>query len=59
MVCTVAQGLIEKGREEQFKKDIINSINMLKKINVDENRIIELIIKNHGLTETEVKELLV
>lgn len=58
MVCTVAQGLIEKGREEQFKKDIINSINMLKKINVDENRIIELIIKNHGLTETEVKELL-
>lgn len=59
MVCTVAQGLIEKGREEQFKKDIINNINMLKKLNVDEDRIIELIIKNHGLTETEVKELLV
>ena len=58
-MCTVAQGLIEKGREEQSKKDIISNINMLKKLNVDEDRIIELIIKNHGLTETEVKELLV
>ena len=28
MVCTVAQGLMEKGRTEQFKKDVINSINM-------------------------------
>ena len=55
-MCTVAQGLIEKGREEQSKKDIISNINMLKKLNVDEDRIIELIIKNHGLTETEVKE---
>ena len=63
MVCTVAQGLMEKGRtegsSEQFRKDVINSINMLKELNVEEDRIVELIIKNHGLTETEVKELLV
>ena len=62
-MCTVAQGLMEKGRtegsSEQFRKDVINSINMLKELNVEEDRIVELIIKNHGLTETEVKELLV
>ena len=54
---------MEKGRtegsSEQFRKDVINSINMLKELNVEEDRIVELIIKNHGLTETEVKELLV
>ena len=55
-MCTVAQGLMEKGRAEQFKKDVINSINMLKELSVDEDRIIELIIENHGLTKTEVKE---
>ena len=62
-MCTVVQGLMEKGRtegsSEQFRKDVINSINMLKELNVEEDRIVELIIKNHGLTETEVKELLV
>ena len=58
-MCTVAQGLMEKGRTEQFKKDVINSINMLKELNVDEDRIIELIIKNHGLTEEEVKEFFI
>ena len=63
-MCTVAQGLMEKGRtegriegsSEQFRKDVINSINMLKELNVDEDRIIELIIKNHGLTEEEAKD---
>ena len=55
-MCTVAQGLMEKGRTEQFKKDVINSINMLKELNVDEDRIIELIIKNHGLTTEEAKD---
>ena len=55
-MCTVAQGLMEKGRTEQFKKDVINSINMLKELNVDEDRIIELIIKNHGLTAEEAKD---
>ena len=66
-MCTVAQGLMEKGRtegriegsSEQFRKDVINSINMLKELNVDEDRIIELIIKNHGLTEEEVKEFFI
>ena len=69
-MCTVAQGLMEKGRtegriegriegqSEQFRKDVINSINMLKELNVNEDRIIELIIKNYGLTQTDIKELL-
>ena len=47
-----------KMKSEQFRKDVINSINMLKELNVNEDRIIELIIKNYGLTQTEVKELL-
>ena len=39
-MCTVAQGLMEKGRtegnSEQFRKDVINSINMLKELNVED-----------------------
>ena len=57
-MCTVAQGLMEKGRTEQFKKDVINSIKMLKKIGMDDERIKELISESHGLTEEEVKEFL-
>ena len=61
---TVAQGLMEKGRtegriegqSEQFRKDVINSINMLKELKVNEDRIIELIIKNYGLTAEEAED---
>lgn len=50
--------IMEKGRTEQFKKDVINSIKMLKKIGMDDERIKELISESHGLTEEEVKEFL-
>lgn len=57
-MCTVAQGLMEKGRSEQFKKDMLNNIKTLKEIDVEDERIKELIMKNHGLTEEEAEEFL-
>lgn len=57
-MCTVAQGLMEKGRSEQFKKDMLNNIKTLKELDVEDERIKELIMKNHGLTEEEAEEFL-
>lgn len=61
-MCTVAQGLMEKGRSEgrteQFEKDMLNHIKTLKELDVDDERIKELIMKNHGLTEEEAEDFL-
>lgn len=57
-MCSVAQGLMEKGRSEQFRKDMLNHIKTLRELDVDNDRIKELIIKNHGLTEEEAEEFL-
>lgn len=57
-MCTVAQELLEKGRTEQFRKDMLGYIETLKELNVDDGRIKELIMKHYGLNEEEIENLL-
>ena len=43
-MCTVAQGLMEKGRTEQITKDIMISINRYRKLGLDNETIRNIII---------------
>ena len=57
-MCTVAQGLMEKGRTEQITKDILISISRYRKLDLDNETIRNIIIEDYRLDEQEIDTFL-
>ncbi|MBQ6788463.1 MAG: hypothetical protein IJO85_12190 [Lachnospiraceae bacterium] len=57
-MCTVAQGLMEKGRTEQITKDILISISRYRKLGLDNETIRNIIIEDYQLDEQEIDTFL-
>ena len=57
-MCTVAQGLMEKGRTEQITKDILISISRYRKLDLDNETIRNIIIEDYQLEEKEIDTFL-
>ena len=57
-MCTVAQGLMEKGRTEQIAKDILISISRYRKLGLDNETIRNIIIEDYQLDEQEIDTFL-
>ena len=57
-MCTVAQGLMEKGRTEQIAKDIMISINRYRKLGLDNETIRNIIMEDYQLDEQESDDFL-
>ena len=57
-MCTVAQGLMEKGRTEQITKDILISISRYRKLGLDNETIRNIIIEDYQLDEKEIDTFL-
>lgn len=57
-MCTVAQGLMEKGRTEQITKDIMISINRYRKLGLDNETIRNIIMEDYQLDEQESDDFL-
>lgn len=59
MSQTIIQKYIEEGRKEQFEKDMKNDMKTLKELGIEKEKIKELMMKYHGLTEEEVEKFLI
>lgn len=57
-MCTVAQGLMEKGRREQITKDIMISISRYRKLGLDNETIRNIIMEDYQLDEQESDDFL-
>ena len=57
-MCTVAPGLMDKGRTEQIAKDIMISINRYRKLGLDNETIRNIIMEDYQLDEQESDDFL-
>ncbi len=54
----IAEENFRKGIQQGIQQGIIKQIKALKTVNVDENKIIQMIVEDYGITEEEVRKYL-